>query len=494
MKLQWNKQYNDAVLIALVVIFPIVLIGEPFADDFNRMAGVRDYSLDGRYLTNVVFRFLSQDNFLFNLAPLPQIMGIVIYSITLMFIVRKIEIFNRLQSGLLLFIALTTPYMLAVYPYNYDALSICIAMSIFSLTPFIFNTDKLNYKYKQMYISLFYKIIIIVVAFLLYQPVLPTFIIFSLFLYINDIDNNKNKNLIFNTFAIVFSYFIYNKIVLNLFDDAYWYKTQSSVDITLIPVNIFENLIPFTLFVFERYIGLILIPLFFIIYFSIYAVIVKNSTQENTSKFKRMLIIPIMLFLTIIFLSIISPRPENLHLRLVVSISSALFCLSVIGFKYLKGKIKIYVHSIATALVILFSFADLCIFSYAFKLQKEYERMLITTLYDGFNYIDNNLNNGQTKNKMNIFFVCKNDCLNPYSIKLINNKLYMADLLYNKTIFNFYTGMNSYLHSYSIQESVDKLSHGMSNTFLTEDKKVFNHYLYDIYYFKNSQEIYIIIK
>ena len=132
MKLQWNKQYNDAVLIALAVIFPIVLIGEPFADDFNRMTGVRDYSLDGRYLTNIIFRFLSQDSFLFNLAPLPQILGIVIYAITLMFIVRKVKIFNRLQSGLLLFIALTTPYMLAVYPYNYDTLSICIALSIFS--------------------------------------------------------------------------------------------------------------------------------------------------------------------------------------------------------------------------------------------------------------------------------------------------------------------------------------------------------------------------
>ncbi|MBR7059562.1 MAG: hypothetical protein IKI22_03045, partial [Neisseriaceae bacterium] len=66
MKFEYNKQYIDAILIALAVIFPIILIGEPFADDFFRMTGERDFSRDGRYIVNYLLKILSQDSFLFN--------------------------------------------------------------------------------------------------------------------------------------------------------------------------------------------------------------------------------------------------------------------------------------------------------------------------------------------------------------------------------------------------------------------------------------------
>ncbi|MBQ9725564.1 MAG: hypothetical protein IJV56_09555 [Neisseriaceae bacterium] len=84
MKFQWNKQYTDAIIIALFIAFPIILAGEPFGDDFYRLRDGETYQFDkgtvtswrycGRPLVLWLFQLLSGEEFVFNLFPLPQIM------------------------------------------------------------------------------------------------------------------------------------------------------------------------------------------------------------------------------------------------------------------------------------------------------------------------------------------------------------------------------------------------------------------------------------
>ena len=330
MKFEYNKQYIDAILIALAVIFPIILIGEPFADDFFRMTGERDFSRDGRYIVNYLLKILSQDSFLFNPYPLAQVSGIIIYALILTLIIRKIGIIDRLQSGLLLLVTLTTPYMLAVYPYNYDALSICIALSLFSIAPFIFNPNILSYKSKELYLKSFEKIALLIVAFLFYQPVLPTFVIASLFLFYYA-KENKKQILIYNAVMIIVAYLFYTKAILNIYDDAVWYKQQSQINnIFLIPDSIYYGLQSIGSFVINYYKGFNGIPVLIIIFFALY---ISFKQSKNKKGFKQLVYyigIPSMILVNIIAISIINVKSQDLHLRLFISMSSALFYIILI--------------------------------------------------------------------------------------------------------------------------------------------------------------------
>ena len=85
-------------------------------------------------------------------------------------------------------------------------------------------------------------------------------------------------------------------------------------------------------------------------------------------------------------------------------------------------------------MIIIPSISTLCIFSYAFKLQKQYEKMMITTLYDGFHYINQHKEKMQKEENTNMekhlyytYLICQNDCLSPYSAKLVQRKSYIGN-------------------------------------------------------------------
>ncbi len=492
MKFEYNKQYIDAILIALAVIFPIILIGEPFADDFFRMTGERDFSRDGRYIVNYLLKILSQDSFLFNPYPLAQVSGIIIYALTLTLIIRKIGIIDRLQSGLLLLVTLTTPYMLAVYPYNYDALSICIALSLFSIAPFIFNPNIFSYKSKELYLKSFGKIALLIVAFLFYQPVLPTFVIASLFLFYYA-KENKKQILIYNAVMIIVAYLFYTKGILNIYDDAVWYKQQSRINnIFLIPDSIYYGLQSIGSFVIDYYKGFNSTPVLIIIFFALYISFKQSKNKKGLERLICIIGIPSMILINIIAISVINIQPKDLHLRLFISMSSALFYIVLIGLININDN-KRYIYNIFMFMIVVPSISMLCIFSYAFKLQKQYEKMMITTLYDGFTFINQHKDEMQKRGiiaKNVIYFMCQNDCLNPYSTKLVQRKAYMQDLLYANTLFNYFvTGLNQYFISYNINNQILTQSQYYiykRDKEIQENEKIYSSYLYDIYYDVNK--------
>ena len=121
MKFQWNTQYTDAVLIALAVIFPIILSNNPIGDDYLRLYNGNDFSSTGRWFASWLFQVLAADKFLFNLFPLPQILGIIVYAISLSWIVQKISVTDRFSSALVVLLSLLYPFIFQDYAYQYDS-------------------------------------------------------------------------------------------------------------------------------------------------------------------------------------------------------------------------------------------------------------------------------------------------------------------------------------------------------------------------------------
>ena len=90
--------------------------------------GYNSWRNGGRYFVLWLFQLLSGGEFVLNLFPLPQILGITIYSLSLSWIIQKFNIRDRLVSVFIILSALTVPFLYQIYMYQYDALTMCIAM------------------------------------------------------------------------------------------------------------------------------------------------------------------------------------------------------------------------------------------------------------------------------------------------------------------------------------------------------------------------------
>ena len=396
MKFQWNKQYTDAVLIALSVIFPIVLMGEPFGDDFYRLRDGETYLFDkgtvtswrygGRPLVVWLFQLLSGGEFIFNLFPLPQMLGIVFYSLSLSWIVQRFNIKDRMISILIILSTLTVPFMYQNYMYQYDALTICISIIILSITPLIFNPE-----HKQQWIKYsVIKILLIMLALLFYATPIPSYFILSLFLYLQSKKNNKLKILFWNTGILVLAY-ILSTILLNVFFDTHYIQNNSKISWEFLPYKIFvkpfelfdEMLLPYYKVSFNW-----LAPLLLLL--SAFAVILnqlkKESHLQRIGQLEKIILffaIPLIATVTIIFVSL--PDVTIFKHRMYFSLSSAYFCIVFIVLQYAKSKSELLKKIAMTVVIVMLipAITSLYIAMKAYSMQQDYERMLITSLYDG---------------------------------------------------------------------------------------------------------------
>ena len=109
----------------------------------------------------------------------------------------------------------------------------------------------------------------------------------------------------------------------------------------------------------------------------------------------------------------------------------------------------------------------------AYSMQQDYERMLITSLYDGLAEIGLSKDDNQK-----ITFMCNITWYAPYTQKLIERKPYMAQWVYaagNHTPAH----IGNYLNLYHINAEVDMV---LSKKFVqNKTKEIYSHYLYSIH-------------
>ena len=109
----------------------------------------------------------------------------------------------------------------------------------------------------------------------------------------------------------------------------------------------------------------------------------------------------------------------------------------------------------------------------AYSMQQDYERMLITSIYDGLAEIGLSKDDNQK-----VTFMCNRSWYAPYTQKLLERKPYMAQWVYaagNHTPAH----IGNYLNLYQINAEVDMF---LSKKFVeNKTKKIYSHYLYSIH-------------
>lgn len=182
-------------LIYLVGILAIILAGTHYADDVARTNyGYAGWSGFSRYSSTFLAHGIHADNYLTNIAPLPQILAAVIFAISSVILISLVsgkEIFKeKWTKWILKLIAVTPlalcPYMLECLSYQYD--SVYMALSVFFATmPFIFYRQE---KWKFILAS----VIGILGVCTTYQVSIGIYPMIVIFLMLKDWNDKKIKN------------------------------------------------------------------------------------------------------------------------------------------------------------------------------------------------------------------------------------------------------------------------------------------------------------
>ena len=140
------KPFLVLFLVYLVGISAIMLSGVHYADDVARTNyGYAGWSGFSRYLSTILSHGLHADNYLTNIAPLPQLLAVLILtasSMIVIVVVNGTEIFKEKFSRWILPVIAVTPlglcpYMLECLSYQYDAVYMALSV-LFVVMPLLF--------------------------------------------------------------------------------------------------------------------------------------------------------------------------------------------------------------------------------------------------------------------------------------------------------------------------------------------------------------------
>lgn len=142
------KPFLVMLLIYLVGALAIILAGVHYADDVARTTfGYGGWNGFSRYFSTFFSRILHADTYLTNVAPLPQILALVILavaSVMLVYLVAGKEVLKVKKWGWYIVAAVPlglTPYMLECLSYQYDAPYMAISV-LFAILPVCFRDCK----------------------------------------------------------------------------------------------------------------------------------------------------------------------------------------------------------------------------------------------------------------------------------------------------------------------------------------------------------------
>ena len=194
-----NRFLVKPILVIFVVylagISAIILSGVHYADDVARTNyGYAGWSAFSRYSSTVLSHAIHADNYLTNIAPLPQILAALILatsSVVLVCLVSGKEIFKSSWSKWTLRLIAVVPlalcpYMLECLSYQYDAAYMALSV-FFAVMPFIFYWQK---KWKFVLAS----VVGILGACTTYQVSVGIYPMVMIFMVLKDWNGNKIKN------------------------------------------------------------------------------------------------------------------------------------------------------------------------------------------------------------------------------------------------------------------------------------------------------------
>jgi len=197
-------------IIYLLGIFTIIRANVLYIDDIGRAAGGgRGWYNWSRYISDYLSILIHGDTVLTEISPLPQLLAILMLSLSSVFLVYVISNKKITVVGLLASIPLgLSPYFLECLSYKFDAPYMALAV-LASIVPFLFIARKKAF--------LFISIVSLLVLCMSYQAASGIYPLIVLILCFRDWNNGKSNKEIFSFLGLGVLAFCLSMIIFKLF-------------------------------------------------------------------------------------------------------------------------------------------------------------------------------------------------------------------------------------------------------------------------------------
>lgn len=205
-----HQHFAFILVFLFLVFFKIIIANYFYADDvFRNYTGNRSWIGFSRYISEFFSIFLHTNINLNDIAPLSQIITILIMAATL---IMARGIFESEKNSILKLLSLSfifiSPYFAENFSYRFDCPYMALSV-FFSIFPFIFKNN--------LFLFSFISTISLIFTSISYQAALGVFIVFSIFIFFDNFLQNKNIKSCIKFLSVCCFSFILAMLIFKLF-------------------------------------------------------------------------------------------------------------------------------------------------------------------------------------------------------------------------------------------------------------------------------------
>ncbi len=353
------------IIIYTLFFYPVIHANYFYIDDLGRsIAGYAGWYGVGRPMADYIMRALNFHHTLSDIAPLTQIMAIVLLSFSSAILSAKFNLKIGIELLAVSFIVCNA-YYLGPMSYRFDSLTMSFAVA-FSLAPFI-----LRYTIKKPIFNFLFAVFFITLSYNTYQPAVNIFIVLSLLCSIIELKKSLKDSLyeiLFFLATLGLASIIYKLelIHFNFIGNSGYAHDHASLLFS--PRNIINNIKLFYNFIFVFFQQTQIVPF---IYYAGISIALYLLYIINDKNYKDYLLFTITLFILIILMisGIVGPilflKSPVIAPRVLMSTGTivfSFFLIGIIGFKNVLGKLGLYLSNI----MLVVTFIGQIVISYAY--------------------------------------------------------------------------------------------------------------------------------
>lgn len=365
--------------------FNIVNSNFYYQDDlFRNYSGDRGWISFGRFISEFLSPFIHTTINLTDIAPLTQIISLLLMSLTLYILVYSISNKNISSAGIILFsFIFISPFYVQCFCYRFDNPYMTLAV-LFSVLPFLFKDNTKTF--------VFSSILFLILTCMSYQSATSIYIMIVIFISLNKFLTNENKKDVFKFILISIISFILGLLIYNLLfmskpnpaygtpDYDYYFNTTISLKAIIPNLIAYNKIITSSFGLWEK--GFILISVVLFIITSI----VKSSINKILSAGLAVVFLFLAYFLTLG--PYIAFTQTLLQPRVYMGFSSLIALIlyfSYVNIKSLSSVKRIKLLYIPLFCVIYGSITFLYTFGNCLKQQNEYQNFRIKNMISDLN-------------------------------------------------------------------------------------------------------------
>ena len=359
----YKKPFLILTIIFLIGIYPIIRANYNYIDDIGRVAhGYKGWENFSRYISCFLSNFIHADSYLTDISPLPQIIAIILLSISGLIILHALskkktytplELISIIPLGL-------SPYFLECLSYKYD--SPYMALSVLaSLIPIIFY----NKKETKYLITIIISTLIVCMTYQASTGIFPMIVIIISFNNWLEKKNTKDilKKLLTSISGYLIGLIIFKTMIMHPVDT---YVSNSIPELTKLFPTIFNNLTTYFNYIITDFKIEWLILIGFLLLGYIYTSI--NNSKQNILPSIIFSITTIILMLLLSFGMYTVLETPGFHPRAMYGFG---VFITLIGSSIMLRK-KEYIQKLVYLLLCWFFFVFSLTYGNSLYIQKEY--------------------------------------------------------------------------------------------------------------------------